>query len=80
MLRLLDYLVGGLALLTLPLLVWWGIYQSPQSAVNLQARLETRAKAALAEGGVDWASVRMEGQRAVLTGAAPSNDAVTEAA
>lgn len=80
MLRLLDYLVGGLALLTLPLLVWWGIYQSPQSAVNLQARLETRAKAALADGGVDWASVRMEGQRAVLTGAAPSNDAVTEAA
>lgn len=80
MLRLLDYLVGGLALLTLPLLVWWGIYQSPSSAVNLQARLETRARAALAEGGADWASVRMEGQRAVLTGAAPSGDAVTEAA
>ncbi|MFN4185292.1 MAG: hypothetical protein ACK4M6_10935 [Hyphomonas sp.] len=80
MLRLLDYLVGGLALLTLPFLVWWGIYQSPQSAVNLQARLEAQAKAALAEGGADWASVHMEGQRAVLTGAAPSNDAVTEAA
>lgn len=80
MLRLLDYLMGGLALLALPLLAWWGIYQSPQSAVNLQARLEAQAKAALAEGGADWASVRMEGQRAVLTGAAPSNDAVTEAA
>ncbi|WP_148205898.1 MULTISPECIES: hypothetical protein [Hyphomonas] len=80
MLRLLDYLMGGLALLALPLLVWWGIYQSPQSAVNLQARLEARAKAALTTGGADWASVSMEGQRAVLTGAAPSNDAVTEAA
>lgn len=78
--RLLDYLMGGLALLTLPFLMWWGIYQSPQSAVNLQARLEARANAALAEGGADWASVRMDGQRAVITGAAPSHDAVTEAA
>ena len=80
MLRLLDYLMGGLALLALPFLVWWGIYQSPQSAVNLQERLEARARVALAKGGADWASVSMEGQRAVLTGAAPSNDAVTEAA
>ena len=78
--RLLDYLLGGLALLALPFLMWWGIYQSPQSAVNLQARLEARANAALAEGGADWASVRMDGQRAVITGAAPSHDAVTEAA
>lgn len=78
--RLLDYLLGGLALLALPFLMWWGIYQSPQSAVNLQARLEARANAALAEGGADWASVRMDGQRAVITGAAPSHDAVAEAA
>lgn len=78
--RLLDYLIGGLALLALPFLMWWGIYQSPQSAVNLQARLEAQAKTALAQGGADWASVRMDGQRAVITGAAPSHDAVTEAA
>lgn len=78
--RLLDYLIGGLALLALPFLLWWGIYQSPQSAVNLQARLEARAAAALAESGNDWARVSMDGQRAILTGAAPSNDAVTEAA
>ena len=80
MFRLLDYLMGGLALLALPFLVWWGIYQSPQSAVNLQARLEAHARAALDAGGIEWASVRMEGQRAILTGAAPSNDAVAEAA
>ena len=78
--RLLDYLIGGLALLALPLLLWWGIYQSPQSAVNLQARLEARAAAALTESGNDWARVSMDGQRAVLTGAAPSHDAITEAA
>lgn len=80
MLRLLDYLIGGLALLALPFLLWWGIYQSPQSAVNLQARLEANAAAALAESGNDWARVSMDGQRAILTGAAPSADAVTEAA
>lgn len=78
--RLLDYLLGGLALLALPVLVWWGIYQSPQSAVNLQSRLEARAKAALTAAGADWANVELEGQRAVLTGDAPSRDAVTEAA
>lgn len=78
--RLLDYLMGGLALLALPFLLWWGIYQSPQSAVNLQARLEARAAAALTDSGNDWARVSMDGQRAILTGAAPSHDAVTEAA
>ncbi|MBY9066699.1 hypothetical protein K1X12_07295 [Hyphomonas sp. WL0036] len=78
--RLLDYLLGGLALLALPFLVWWGIYQSPQSAVNLQSRLEAQAQAALAASGANWATVRMDGQRAVITGAAPSADAVIEAA
>lgn len=78
--RLLDYLLGGLALLALPALIWWGIYQSPFSAVNLEAKLETRAKAALASGGVDWAKLHMQGQRAVLAGDAPSADAVLEAA
>ena len=78
--RVLDYLLGGLALLALPFVMWWGIYQSPQSAVNLQARLEARAKTALAKDGFSWADVRMDGQRAILSGAAPSADAVIDAA
>lgn len=78
--RVLDYLLGGLALLALPFTMWWGIYQSPQSAVNLEARLEARAKAALARDGFAWADVKMDGQRALLTGAAPSADAVIDAA
>ncbi|MFN7056930.1 hypothetical protein [Hyphomonas sp.] len=78
--RLLDYLIGGFALLTLPVLVWWGIYQSPQSAVNLEARLENAARAALSGPDVAWAEVRMNGQTAVLSGNAPSEDAVQEAA
>ncbi|MFN4024151.1 MAG: hypothetical protein ACK4MQ_04915 [Hyphomonas sp.] len=78
--RVLDYLLGGLALLALPFIMWWGIYQSTQSAVNLEARLEAHAKAALAKDGFDWADVKMDGQRALLTGAAPSADAVIDAA
>lgn len=78
--RQLDYLFGGFALLALPLFIWWGIYQSPASAVNLEARLEARAAAALSAAGLDWAGVHMDGQRAVLAGDAPSEDAVMEAA
>jgi hypothetical protein len=78
--RLLDYLCGGFALLALPVLVWWGIYQSPQSAVNLQARLEAAARAALADEEYLWADVRMNGQTAILTGNAPSEGSVQDAA
>ncbi|MFN3313058.1 MAG: hypothetical protein ACK46Q_06300 [Hyphomonas sp.] len=78
--RQLDYLFGGFAFLALPLFIWWGIYQSPASAVNLEARLEARAAAALTAAGFDWAGLHMDGQRAVLAGDAPSEDAVMEAA
>lgn len=78
--RLLDYLLGVVSLLALPFIAWWGIYQSPQSAAALEAKLETAANAALSRAGIDWAQVSMEGQKAVLRGAAPSEDAVDEAA
>lgn len=78
--RLVDYLLAPLALLGLIAVSWWGVYQSPASAVNLQARLERDAMVALRSAGIDWADVSMEGQRAVLTGQAPSSDAVDQAA
>lgn len=78
--RLFDCLLVGLALLALPILFWWGIYQSPQSAVNLQARLDAQAREALRAGGFDWAQVDMVGQRAILRGEAPSEEAITQAA
>ena len=59
---------------------WWGIYQSPQNPANLQTQLERRANAALAKQGYDWAHVTMHGQRAILQGPAPSEDAVVGAA
>lgn len=80
MVRLLDYLIGLLSLLALPFIAWWGLYQSPQSAAALEAKLETAANAALVKAGIDWARAEMDGQRAILTGAAPSEDAVAEAA
>lgn len=80
MIRLLDYLLGLVSLLALPFILWWGLYQSPQSAAALEAKLETAANAALHKAGIDWARVEMDGQKAVLTGAAPSSDAVDEAA
>lgn len=80
MIRLLDYLLGLVSLLALPFILWWGLYQSPQSAATLEAKLETAANAALQRAGIDWARAEMSGQKAILTGAAPSSDAVDEAA
>ncbi|MAN66356.1 OmpA family protein [uncultured Hyphomonas sp.] len=78
--RLLDYLFGFVALLGLVCTGWWAVYQSANTPVNLQARLEANANAALTEQGFDWAGVRMHGQRAELTGKAPSIDAIEAAA
>lgn len=80
MVRLLDYLTGIIALIALPFIAWWGVNQSPQSAQMLEARLQAKALSALQASGMDWAGVKMDGQTAILTGAAPSEDAVTEAA
>ncbi len=78
--RLLDYLTGLISLLALPFIAWWSVNQSPQSAANLEARLEARALQALQLSGLDWASVDMDGQTAILTGSAPSADVAKEAA
>lgn len=77
---MLDYLFAPVALAGLVATGWWGLYQSPQRPANLAAQLEQDANATLAANGYDWAHVRMKGQRAVLTGAAPSDDAAMAAA
>lgn len=78
--RLLDYLTGLVSLLALPFIAWWGVNQSPQSAAALEAALQTKAAQSLQQAGIDWAVVKMDGQTAILTGDAPSEDAVEEAA
>ena len=78
--KMLDYLLAPVALVGLVATGWWGLYQSPQRPANLAAQLEQDANAALARNGYEWAHVRMNGQRAVLKGAAPSDDAAMAAA
>ncbi|WP_373007787.1 hypothetical protein [Hyphomonas sp.] len=78
--RLLDYLFALLALAGLVAASWWGVYQSPQNAANLQFRLQQETSSALKAAGMDWAVVNMDGQHAVLSGKAPSPDAVRDAA
>ena len=78
--KMLDYLLAPVALVGLVATGWWGLYQSPQRPANLAVQLEQDANAALARNGYDWAHVRMNGQRAVLKGAAPSEDAAMAAA
>lgn len=78
--RLLDYLFALVALAGLVAASWWGVYQSPQNAANLQAHLQQETSSALKAAGMDWAVVKMDGQHAVLSGKAPSPDAVRDAA
>lgn len=54
----------------------WAVYLSPWSARALEARLQVAAESALERVGEQgWASVEMRGQRAVLSGTAPSDEA-----
>jgi OOP family OmpA-OmpF porin len=49
------------------------------NATQLEAKLQGKAQTALDAAGLTWASVTMDGQRATITGTAPTSEAVTEA-
>ncbi|OLF77662.1 hypothetical protein AWH62_03030 [Maricaulis sp. W15] len=51
----------------------------PFSVGAIESRLATGAREALDARGHDWASVRMDGQRAIVTGAAPDNESREDA-
>lgn len=51
----------------------------PGSLSSAQDRLQRKAEAALADSGAEWALVKIDGQKAVLQGEAPSEDARDEA-
>jgi len=58
----------------------WAVYLSPWSAEAMEARLQAAAESALEEVGQQgWAVVEMRGQRAVLSGTAPSDEAQARA-
>ncbi len=66
-------LLTGLALVALLGAVAIGIEGAPGSAASAEKRLAARAEAAL--DGAGWARVEIDGQKAVLTGEAPSEAA-----
>lgn len=54
----------------------WAVHLSPWSARAMESRLETAASSALERVGEQgWAVVEMRGQRAIISGYAPSEDA-----
>jgi OOP family OmpA-OmpF porin len=77
--RLVNYLLAFLSLIGIGIVGWWGVYQSPHSAANLQKVLQENAVTALDAYGMDWAKVEMDGQLAGLSGEAPSMDAAVNA-
>jgi len=77
--RLVDWTLVVLGLAGLAGVTWWALYGGPKSAENLQNELQIEAETALVDGGHSWASVRVEGQRAVVTGDSPSYDSVDAA-
>jgi hypothetical protein len=66
---------AGLVVLAALILFSFG----PFSVGAIESRLAAGAREALDGRGHDWASVRMDGQRAILTGAAPDNEAREDA-
>ncbi len=80
MIRLLDFLVAGLALAALAWLGLWAVERSPHQPEILEARLQTAVDTAVETAGLKWAKIEVDGQRAIIKGPAPSPDAVQEVA
>lgn len=68
-------MAAGIVLFTAVILFSFG----PFSVGAIESRLAAGAREALTLRGHDWASVRMDGQRAILTGAAPDDEARADA-
>ncbi len=74
-----KFLIGLIALVVLG---YFGFYVgiTPHgTATRAQGELQQAAEAALANAGIDWVSVTMDGQKAVLGGTAPSSEAIDTA-
>jgi|GEM_PF-1282225 len=63
--------LGAVALVGLLGFCAWRIEAAPGSAASAQHELERRARGAIGAEDSAWASVRMDGQKAILSGEAP---------
>nr|WP_070958834.1 OmpA family protein [Hyphomonas sp. Mor2] len=73
-----DTMIAGLSgagLALLGIITVHGTSEYHLNAAQMHEQLEASAEAALAESGQGWATLEMNGQRAVLTGAPPSVEA-----
>ena len=73
--RFVDWILLSVSFVGLAVTGWWTVYAAPNSAQNLQSHLQEDVNSALETGGHDWANVLMDGQHAVVSGAAPSFEA-----
>lgn len=72
---ILTAVLSGAGLVLLGLVTVQGSSEYHLNAAQMQAQLQDSASAALAESGQTWASVTMNGQRALIVGAPPSIEA-----
>ncbi len=70
-----DKILAVLALAGMGLVGWYAAYAGDTSAERLETLLDGKAEHALLEIGAGWAKVEMDGQKARLTGEAPTADA-----
>ncbi|MEL7043282.1 MAG: OmpA family protein [Pseudomonadota bacterium] len=71
--------MSGVGLVLLGLVTVSGTSEYHLNAAQMQSKLETNAREALAKAGHSWADVQMDGQQAQLSGAPPSVDAAEAA-
>ncbi len=77
-----DTMVAGLSgagLVLLGFVTTHGTSEYHLNAAQMQTQLQAAAQAALNKADLNWATVTMDGQRALLTGAAPGDEAATQA-
>ncbi|MAJ10282.1 MAG: hypothetical protein CMK04_15635 [Ponticaulis sp.] len=77
--NILDVLLIPISCAGIAALCWNAVYAGPVSADKFEARLEAAARASLDEARFRWAHVEMDGQMAILSGIAPTEQLLTRA-
>ena len=77
--RFVDWILALSALIGIAALGFWAVYQASSNAASLENSLQQQASNLLAENGYDWANIKLDGQRATLSGQSPGDGAGDEA-